>query len=316
MTQVNRIPGQDLTDCQAWPLPEIDDSDNIVPCAEKEDRERREQEAQRLREVVGEELEIDADEPLTAEKLREIVEYAQRDGYADGYKQGHDEGHRKGYNDGRQHGLDETRQQVQQQQQRISQLLTALLDPCDMQTDRLEVIVLHTVTMLARSIVQRELLTDSTDIVNFVQQAIQALPIGSDNITLFLNPDDMLLVEEYVVEQGSHWQIRADTNLMPGGCRVQTQQSVVDFSVEARLAALCERFINGELREEGSEGDTTENSTGTNTSVAKIPGEKLSQSTGSEFASGNDVRQSQESFNQQQLRSESGSAEQHDNDDN
>lgn len=246
----NRIPGRELTDYHSWPLPEIEESDNVIPCAEKEDRERREREVQRMCEVVGEEVEIDVDKPLTAETLQEIINHAQQDGYANGFKQGHEEGHRKGYNEGRQQGLDESRQRIQQQQQRVSQLFNALLDPCESQTDHLQNIVLQTVTTLVRSLVQRELLTDSSQITDFVRQAIDALPADAANVTLFLNPDDMLLVEEYVEAMGSHWQIRADASLLPGGCRIQTEQSLVDFSVESRLATLCQRFVNGELREE------------------------------------------------------------------
>jgi hypothetical protein len=41
--------------------------------------------------------------------------------------------------------------------------------------------------------------------------------------------------------------LHSDDRLTPGGCRIETKQSVVDFSVEERLRILTQQFINGEL---------------------------------------------------------------------
>lgn len=244
----NRIPVKQIKDCHTWEIPTIADDSKVVPCAEKEDRLKKEEEARRRTEIIGEEVDLPfGDEPLTAEQLRDIAETAQQEGYAEGFQRGFEEGKSTGYKEGFQKGLDESREEVELQQSRMLQLIENLVDPFHTQTNALEGILLETVSHLVRSIVQRELITDSGQIISFVQQAIAALPAGSENVQIYLNPDDLVLVENFKTARHNRWQLNPDPDLTPGGCRVETKQSAVDFSVEERLRVLFQRFVNGEF---------------------------------------------------------------------
>jgi flagellar assembly protein FliH len=73
------------------------------------------------------------------------------------------------------------------------------------------------------------------------------LPVGSKNIRISLNPDDLAAVETYAAEQQLEWKFFGDVSLQPGGCRIDTQESRVDYSVSTRLQTLLEQFVTKQL---------------------------------------------------------------------
>ena len=105
---------------------------------------------------------------------------------------------------------------------------------------------------------RRELLTDSGHILSVVKDAIAALPVGSKNISLHLNPDDLVLVENYASDLQKDWAFIGDANLLPGGCRVETKESLVDFTVETRMQHLLEEFEGKQLAAEESDAVVAE----------------------------------------------------------
>jgi flagellar assembly protein FliH len=130
-----------------------------------------------------------------------------------------------------------------------------LLDPLHAQDNDIENMLMDAICTLAQSVVERELLTDSSHILELVKSAVEALPVGSKNIRITLNPDDLAVVEAYAEEQQLGWTFIGDTQLQPGGCRVETPESRVDFSVSTRLKAVLEQFLTGQLANEAPAAD-------------------------------------------------------------
>lgn len=245
----NRIPAEEVGEYQTWRIPLINDNGNVLPSAEKEEREREQEELQRQGESI-EDVELPDAEPkqgMTAQEMQEIIEAAEKDGFAQGHKEGFDKGMAEGYEAGQQQGLMEMRQHLVTEQQRFQKLAQALLDPIGEQDSDLEKLLLNVVCTLTESVVQRELLTDSSHILSLVKAAVDALPVGSNNLRIILNPDDLAAVETYAQEQQLDWQFIGDAQLTPGGCRIETSESRVDFSVEKRLQTVLSQFINKQL---------------------------------------------------------------------
>ena len=237
-SQANRIPSEALEDVRPWSLPEIDAGGNVVASAEKEDRERRQRQGEIIEDVDSEEL-----QPVTAESLRQITEAAE----AEGRERGYNDGLQRGLAEGRERALNETRAQVQATQQQLMAVCEALYEPVQAQDEALEELLTAMVCRLTQGLVQRELHTDSSHILEIVKQALAALPVGSRNITIHLNPDDLALVETYAEEQQKDWQFGGDTELLPGGCRLETRESLVDYSVEKRTEVLLSEFLDKQL---------------------------------------------------------------------
>lgn len=260
----NRIPAEAVEHATAWVLPPITEHGKILSSAEKESREIRERLLRREKETI-ETLEIpEPDEPpqlgMTAEEMQAIFDTAEKDGFEQGHKQGFAKGNVEGYEAGRQQGLMEMRAQLVAEQQRFHHLANALLDPINAQDNEVEHLLLDVICTLTQSVVQRELITDSSHIVSLVKNAVEVLPIGSKNIRVCLNPDDLAAVETYAADQQLAWSFFGDSELLPGGCRIETPESRVDFSVSSRLQTVLEQFISRQLASGDSDDNEDEDS--------------------------------------------------------
>lgn len=261
----NRIPAEAVESATTWVIPPITDHGKILSSAEKEARERRERLLRREKETIETieipEPEVPAQQGISAEEMQAIFDAAEKDGFEQGHKEGFAKGNTEGYEAGRQQGLMEMRAQLVAEQQRFQKLANALLEPVNEQDSDVEHLLLDVICTLTQSVVQRELLTDSSHIIGLVKTAVDVLPIGSKNIRICLNPDDLAAVETYAAEQQLAWSFFGDSELLPGGCRVETPESRVDFSVSSRLQTVLEQFITKQLAS-GSDDDSDEEVTG------------------------------------------------------
>lgn len=156
----------------------------------------------------------------------------------------------EGFEQGRQEGLAAAREQVQDQLDHLGRLVQALATPLAELDDQVEKELVTLALTVARQVVYRELQTAPELVVAAVRKAIDVLPVGARDIQLHLHPEDAQLVRELLPagEEESGWQIVEDRMHERGGCRVATQNSLVDATLEARL----ERAIAAVLGESGA----------------------------------------------------------------
>lgn len=177
------------------------------------------------------------------------------EGRRQGREEGHQEGLRAGYEEGvaagRTEGLQQGSTEVARQMQTLDSLLTHLTHSLNEQDYQLEQALFNLVKEISSQVVQRELLADSGHIMQVVQQALEALPPTRDNIRILVHPDDHALVTQAAEQNEEKWRVIASRDISAGGCRVETEYSAVDFTVEQRFAQaieqICEaRFGNAE----------------------------------------------------------------------
>ena len=66
-------------------------------------------------------------------------------------------------------------------------------------------------------------------------QNINLLSMGAQNIRIHLNPQDFEQVKQLRERHEESWRLFEDETLAPGGCRIETEHSLIDASVETRL---------------------------------------------------------------------------------
>tara|TARA_B100000446_G_scaffold46105_3_gene42176 strand:- start:16033 stop:17178 length:1146 start_codon:yes stop_codon:yes gene_type:complete len=253
----NIIASEDLGEFDVWQLPDMGDAEKVLPSAEKEQKDRVARSDEIIEEVdLDESLELS---PITAEELQAITEAAEKEGFTQGEKAGFEQGQKEGLEQGYQAGLEKAEQEsrpvFEQQVSQLLQVAEALIDPISHQQQQLETTVLNYVTSLTRQLVERELLQDSSHILSVVKQAIAVLPVGARHTTVCLNPDDLALVETFSEEHGKDWAFRGDSQILPGGCRIQTDESLVDFTIESKLQAMFSQFLDRQLTSSSEEAD-------------------------------------------------------------
>ncbi|MBW4933715.1 flagellar assembly protein FliH [Marinobacter sp. F4206] len=239
---LNRIPKEQLTAYERWELPLLDGQGNEV--AREEERNVK---------------------PLTAADISEIRRAAREDGFnegreegyqaglAEGREQGHEEGLQAGKDEGREQGekkgYEDTRKEMDTRLDRLEHLMGELLLPIRRHEDEIEGALVNLTTVLARAVVFRELTIDSSQIRSVVRRALEALPSTAENLRVHIHPDDGELVREVTARLETQASIIEDDDVLPGGCRVETRHSLVDFTVEKRFQRAVQSMLEQQSEE-------------------------------------------------------------------
>ena len=178
--------------------------------------------------------------PLTADQLQQLQEQAYKEGFEKGRKEGFEYGHKE--------GLAEGRERLEEKGGQLDRLLSSLELPFQQLDDQVESELVDLVITMVRQLVRREVRNDPGQIIGVVREAMSILPVSSRNISLTLHPEDASLVRETYELSDSElgWRIIEDPVLARGGCRVATETSQVDATLESRLAALIAPLLGGE----------------------------------------------------------------------
>jgi len=173
---------------------------------------------------------------LTAERLALIEEEAHREGYQHGKREGLEK------------GLSEGRAMINERLATLDTVIQALQSPLQNLDDLVENDLVELVFSIARQLIRREINTQPDQIIAVIRDSLGVLPTGARDIRVFLHPEDAKLARELMSlsEQEQVWKIIEDPSLTRGGCRVQTEHSRVDATVESRLNEVIASVLGDE----------------------------------------------------------------------
>lgn len=159
-------------------------------------------------------------------------------------KQAYDEAYAVGLREGRAAGQKELKGKGQQ----LDALMRVLAVPFEQLDDEIEQELVDLTTAMVRQLVRREIKTEPGEVMAVVREALAALPAASRNVRLHLHPEDAALVREAVSvsEEERSWKIVEDPVISRGGCRVRTEHSQIDATLETRLNQLFAKVFGGE----------------------------------------------------------------------
>lgn len=177
------------------------------------------------------------------EGLEKGLEEGRRQGHERGLQQGLEEGIKQGNEKGYREGLQKADAELKQSLKTLNGMMTQLSHAINEQDYQLEKALLDLSREIARNVVQRELLIDSSHIMKIVKQALATLPPSRDNVRILVNPADHPLVQQSADEGGENWRVVANQHVARGGCRVETDQSAVDFTTSERFAQVIEQIV-------------------------------------------------------------------------
>lgn len=108
---------------------------------------------------------------------------------------------------------------------------------------------------LAREVLHREIQIDRTSLIGIVREAFDQLTGAESQKRLFVHPADAELLRAHMGDElkiGA-WTVIEDLRIEPGSCRILTQQSEIDASMEGRWRRVIAR-LGQELPWRESEG--------------------------------------------------------------
>lgn len=232
---LGRVTSADLAAAivHAWMPPSIDKAGHLVQALPREERRPA------APKTPEEQVDAGYEEGVTKGRL---------EGLSEGKKEGLAQGLTEGIEKGMQQGLQRAQKQVDEKLAAVEELMTHLSHALNEQDYLLEQALLNVVTEVSRTVVGRELQIDSKHIIQVVRQALSALPPSRDNVRIFVNPADVAVLNEAKERGGESWRALPDETINKGGCRVETDQSLVDFTVERRFSAMIEQLLSKQLQ--------------------------------------------------------------------
>lgn len=158
--------------------------------------------------------------PSIEEQLAELREQAHEEGYAAGYQAG--------------------KEAAEVELKAIAEKLMMPLSELDQ--DLLEIDqqiaedVLNLALTLTKQMIGQALQIRPEILLPIVQEAIRQLPRAAQHPMLVLHPDDAAIIREHLGDQlaQTRWEIREDTQIKQGGCRLEVEGSEVDATLETR----------------------------------------------------------------------------------
>lgn len=193
-------------------------------------------------------VEEDAPEPeelVTAAQIEAIQQQAYAEGYAQGYEIGVEQGHKDGFDAGHK----ELEGILKGKLKRLTAVMTFLSQPLEDLDEKVVSQLTDMTTMIAKQIIRRELHTDPGQVIAVVREATAALPVSTREVRIFLHPEDAELVREVFSINEEHdqvWKIVEDPMLTRGGCRIQSENSKIDATVENRVNQVIATLLGGE----------------------------------------------------------------------
>jgi flagellar assembly protein FliH len=229
------IRAQDISVIDRWALPSFDPhvedaaADPASAAGAAEDAG-----AQGLS-VESEDVALEDVKPLTLDELEAIRQDAYNEGFAAGEKDG--------YHGGQLKAKQEADVALASKMLAVEQLMQQLFEPIAEQDQQLEVALVNLVSHMAREVIQRELSIDSSQIRQVLREALKLLPMGASNVRIQLNPQDFEMAKALRERHEETWRIVEDEALLPGGCRVETEHSRIDASIETRLSQALQQLF-------------------------------------------------------------------------
>lgn len=223
------IRAEDLKGLDVWSLPSFDPE---LPEPEPEP------------EIVEEIEEVPLDEvqPLTLEELESIRQEAYNEGFA--------VGEREGFHSTQIKVRQEAEVALTARLATLEALMGHLLTPIAEQDSQIEKSLVELVGHVAREVIQRELKIESSQIETVLRESLKLLPMGANNVRIFVNPQDFVQIKALRERHEETWRILEDSALLPGGCRVETEHSRIDASIETRITQALAMLFD-QLHEQG-----------------------------------------------------------------
>lgn len=175
-------------------------------------------------------------------------------GKTEGFQQGYDQGYEKGFEEGSQKGYEENVEALTQKTSAFASLMETLSEPFKTLDEEVERELVKLTIGVASQIIRREIKMDAGQVVAAVREAIKVLPLSSQKVSLHLHPDDAELVRSALSldDLSPAWTVVEDPIITRGGCKVYTDVSHIDASVENRLAAVIASVFGSERERDRS----------------------------------------------------------------
>ncbi|MPY25284.1 flagellar assembly protein FliH [Shewanella sp. YLB-07] len=168
-----------------------------------------------------------------------------QEGFESGSEEGRRSGHANGFSQGRIEGQLKGKEAIDDQFNSLLAPLGALKSLLEdghlSQVNAQQQLILDLVRRVAQQVIRCELTLQPQQILSLVEETVASLPDTRSEIKIHLEPTAVERLRELAADKIQDWTLVEDTGISPGGCRIVSDKSDADASVETRLNACMDQ---------------------------------------------------------------------------
>ena len=167
---------------------------------------------------------------------------------------------KQSYNDklngGYEEGLKKAEQVLNEYKNSLDSILEALLKPLKEIDEEVIQAITQLSISISKQIIRRELKINSEQVVAIVKEAIKLLPLDKNRLIIHLNPRDMNIIRKVFNNDdiADNYTLMEDPSIEAGGCKIATEDSSIDATVESQIAQIATNIL-GSQRVESEPND-------------------------------------------------------------
>ncbi len=164
-----------------------------------------------------------------------------------------DEAYKKGFTEGKMEGKRKGEIEANRLIATFSNTLTSLSELYEEATKKIEAeVVMELAIMIAEKIIKEEIKENKKVVLSNIETAIKR-GLSEESITVLVNLADFGLAEEWrerllKSSKGKKIDIREDSSIEQGGCKVQTGFGIIDATISSQLQKIKEEVLEYESK--------------------------------------------------------------------
>lgn len=164
----------------------------------------------------------------------------------------YDEARKEGYSNGLLEGIEQGRKAAERERQVILNIIQYVSAPLKDFDEKLERELVNLSLLIAKQIIRRDSKLEPKQIIGVVRESVASLPPAHKKVTIYLHPADAEIVRElyHSGQTETSVDIQDDLAMSRGGCRVETEESIIDASLENRIATIAAKLFGGEREDD------------------------------------------------------------------
>ncbi|TGC00610.1 flagellar assembly protein FliH [Escherichia sp. E2661] len=197
-------------------------------------------------------------DPDRQAELARVRQQEGQKGFTQGLVKGEEEGRRRGYEEGLQQGKTEGINQglaeVHAQQALLTSQFSRVMESFQISVENMDSVIPARLVQLAlmavRTLLGEQGVTDKmhTGLMNHIRTLLNEdrLLKGKFRLTISAEEPEEVRQQLETLLSSYDWELCADPHLLPGGCRISTEEGELDASLETRWQSLCQLVRNRE----------------------------------------------------------------------
>jgi flagellar assembly protein FliH len=174
----------------------------------------------------------------STDEIAAITEKARREGYTKGLAEGFQNGHSEGLATALAEGKVQTDTTIAQ----LTALLNSLNDEIALADQAISADLLALALDVAQAMLRTALNVQPDLVIPVISEAIHDLPNLQQHSKIFLHPTDAAIVRTHLSNEPHHWRIIEDSEITPGGCRIDTQSNQIDATMQGRWQRIAKNL--------------------------------------------------------------------------